>query len=337
MSPWLKPRLVALCCGALLLGGAFVLHAQNDFPAPAKTPEEAAINFYRLLDLVRQLPRGGDESSTDTATLERLSGSVERTQFAAFRVGNSLEKTFGVLAQQSVAQPFEAQVQSSRGGQTIVSVAPVTQPKAREVVVVPEDGGYRVDIVATYGRWNGLTGLDADKALYRETGFLSPNLSTQSGYLGAATLSNCQSNQKQVMLGLLQYVQDYDEKYPPARKWVDVLQPYVKNEQIFRCPALVKDGNGYAYNTNLSQKPLAAVNQPAQTINIYETSNLARNLFAPFTGRAYRHEKGGEEGMNIGFADGHVKWFARGKATGLTITPEAQDAGFITISTGASQ
>jgi prepilin-type N-terminal cleavage/methylation domain-containing protein len=59
---------------------------------------------------------------------------------------------------------------------------------------------------------------------------------------------SCTSNEKQMGLGLLQYTQDADEQMPPAwfgypavgfpgqARWMDVIQPYVKNTQIFTDP-----------------------------------------------------------------------------------------------------
>lgn len=69
-----------------------------------------------------------------------------------------------------------------------------------------------------------------------------------------ARRSSCQSNLKQIGLGLLQYTQDYDEKLPnewygPGNddsgasnatdkyKWMDATFPYVKSEQIYVCPS----------------------------------------------------------------------------------------------------
>ena len=62
-----------------------------------------------------------------------------------------------------------------------------------------------------------------------------------------ARRSSCQSNLKQIGLGILQYTQDYDETLPRCYygtsvaiqdpKWMDVVQPYVKSTQLFTCPS----------------------------------------------------------------------------------------------------
>jgi prepilin-type processing-associated H-X9-DG protein len=64
-----------------------------------------------------------------------------------------------------------------------------------------------------------------------------------------ARRASCQSNLKQLQLGLIQYTQDYDETYPryslndydPAdssvRGWTLLVQPYLKSVQIFQCPS----------------------------------------------------------------------------------------------------
>ena len=69
-----------------------------------------------------------------------------------------------------------------------------------------------------------------------------------------ARRSSCQSNLKQIGLGVLQYVQDYDERYPAThwdvngsdqpfpdagdeRGWSWNIQPYVKSAQLFQCPS----------------------------------------------------------------------------------------------------
>ncbi len=67
-----------------------------------------------------------------------------------------------------------------------------------------------------------------------------------------ARRSSCQSNLKQIGLGIIQYTQDYDEKMVPSYHiavpspsgggninihWKTMLQPYVKSTQIYKCPS----------------------------------------------------------------------------------------------------
>jgi len=66
-----------------------------------------------------------------------------------------------------------------------------------------------------------------------------------------ARRSSCQSNLKQIGLGLMQYVQDYDEVLPAdwvgasgysssdpnITEWPEAIQPYTKSQQIFDCPS----------------------------------------------------------------------------------------------------
>ncbi|MEN6547601.1 MAG: DUF1559 domain-containing protein [Armatimonadia bacterium] len=83
-----------------------------------------------------------------------------------------------------------------------------------------------------------------------------------------ARQSSCLSNVKQLCLGTLSYVQDYDERFPGAYQMsygitgrlsgavdavytADLIYPYTKNDQIFDCPSTtvtaVVNGN-YGWN-----------------------------------------------------------------------------------------
>jgi len=66
----------------------------------------------------------------------------------------------------------------------------------------------------------------------------------------AARKTQCVSNLRQMGTALLMYAQDYDETYPNRRfasaaspkgddvySWRTVIQPYVKNRQLFTCPS----------------------------------------------------------------------------------------------------
>src|SRR5690606_19390603 len=69
-----------------------------------------------------------------------------------------------------------------------------------------------------------------------------------------ARRASCLSNLKQIGLGLMQYTQDYDEKYPIVgfasgdtvtypngvvsnNNWIMRIYPYVKSVQVFNCPS----------------------------------------------------------------------------------------------------
>ena len=63
----------------------------------------------------------------------------------------------------------------------------------------------------------------------------------------SARRASCSSNLKQIGLGMLQYAQEYDEKFIPATidaspvtnelPWQVLVQPYLKSADLFRCPS----------------------------------------------------------------------------------------------------
>ena len=107
-----------------------------------------------------------------------------------------------------------------------------------------------------------------------------------------ARRASCQSNLKQIGLGLIQYSQDYDEiliadwygsdttvgpgdTLPPGSsqgvsyKWEDAAFPYIKSEQVFNCPSATPVYSG---------SPAALVGDPSAPYTYY------RNLSAPQPG-----------------------------------------------------
>lgn len=73
-----------------------------------------------------------------------------------------------------------------------------------------------------------------------------------------ARRSSCQSNLKQIGIGILQYSQDFDELMPNSRTstgtsftqwvpWQVNIQPYVKSAQVFKCPS--NPATGFVSNT----------------------------------------------------------------------------------------
>ncbi len=139
---------------------------------------------------------------------------------------------------------------------------------------------------------------------------------------------------KQIGLAFIQYMSDFDNKtipnhgcptdWPvwgtnPAPYEFEILDPYVKNKQVFRCPsdsAVPKNvctTNGdppyncsYAFNVWLNRTAEAVVVSVSTTVvgtdgdnNYYYRRNDNTGWAAPL-----RHN----DGFNVTYFDGHVKW-----------------------------
>jgi len=136
-----------------------------------------------------------------------------------------------------------------------------------------------------------------------------------------ARQASCLSNVKELMLAIKMYVQDYDEMNPAARNclsgtnwtltgdiaqlpgcggtffipWFLVVQPYIKNTQILRCPsdsfwacgwkgckaAWNPTGGSpmqsYGYNCRFNRIKEAAIGRPAEVLQIMDND---RNIDA---------------------------------------------------------
>ncbi|RYX86741.1 DUF1559 domain-containing protein [bacterium] len=158
-----------------------------------------------------------------------------------------------------------------------------------------------------------------------------------------ARKTSCLSNEKQIGIGVMQYLQDYDEKYPvqdesqtPPYLWFSPVQPYIKSTQVFRCPS----ATDAAHNNNSVTTPsdyvangfFARGASQAQFQNVSEqimTAERADNAtdidYHPWDPNEFqshiainRHL----EGSNFLFADGHAKWMKWER----TLTPVAPGA-----------
>ncbi|HEY3331141.1 MAG TPA: DUF1559 domain-containing protein [Capsulimonadaceae bacterium] len=95
-----------------------------------------------------------------------------------------------------------------------------------------------------------------------------------------ARQASCQSNQKQIGLAMLQYVQDFDEKYPNMMGgggggWVARIYGYVKTPNMFLCPNdtykpldPTHQVMSYAENTNLGYTPISASQFGSTTVSV---------------------------------------------------------------------
>lgn len=165
-----------------------------------------------------------------------------------------------------------------------------------------------------------------------------------------ARRTSCQNNMKQMTLGMMQYVQDYDEHFGfsgcgcgdfPAqcgltdavdgKSWANMVQPYVKSTQVFKCPS---DSRGATFtmsygpnallggSTSASVAPstaksLAAITSSTRTIMwheakysvaTYNTIQCHMYWARALTESDVSHDRH-LEGTNFSFVDGHVKWY----------------------------
>ncbi len=104
-----------------------------------------------------------------------------------------------------------------------------------------------------------------------------------------ARRSSCQSNLKQIGLGIIQYVQDHDERYPraaanniltngtSAAAWAFMVQPYIKSTQVFKCPSHSMDGTMQFTNGTI---PRSYQVVPNSNLNSGSTRYGGRLVFA---------------------------------------------------------
>ncbi len=117
--------------------------------------------------------------------------------------------------------------------------------------------------------------------------------------------SSCISNIKQLNLGMLMYALDYDEHLPVPDTWNEELTPYVKYEQVYRCPAEpVKVVPSYGMNRLLGGLNPDNLVSPDKTVLLFD-SLPGKDRFG---GRGLLPDPPRHDNYQIiGFVDGHAK------------------------------
>lgn len=160
-----------------------------------------------------------------------------------------------------------------------------------------------------------------------------------------ARQSSCLSNVKQIGLGCLMYLQDYDERFSlsaittitPRISWIQMIDPYIKNSQVWDCPSQTVNANvtyngcrSYCFNSFLWNQKLAMVLSPAETVMLGDatpnTQQGAWTWYRPSNGHRTDDTDGGDSPTwtvstltqmnfaerhnnqgNVCYADGHAK------------------------------
>ena len=176
-----------------------------------------------------------------------------------------------------------------------------------------------------------------------------------------ARQASCSSNVKQLALGLLMYAQDYDERNVAflvngahtgqtgnalaQYMWQEMVQPYVKNWQMFKCPSNSNYGPtyldccgrqteqwgygmcGFSYPGKvylMGGQPMASIEMPAETLwftdypgagtscefvypGVYAWGTAPGSYSEPCNGGRVTHNGG----ANYAYYDGHGKWLGQ--------------------------
>lgn len=131
----------------------------------------------------------------------------------------------------------------------------------------------------------------------------------------------CRQNLREISMSISAYMQDWDDRLPPASKWMDATKRYLpkeKSNQVFSCPS-ASSPFGYAFNSALSGLPLTKIPYPTETVTVFESDAKKPNAHGGLTNlpKIPRHL----DGDNFAFVDGNTKWVRRVFAPSLRWKP----------------
>ncbi len=152
----------------------------------------------------------------------------------------------------------------------------------------------------------------------------------------------CLSNLKQIVTAGRMYSTDYDGRIVPYALGSDPggcagyflrLDPYIKNQQLWNCPSTMGDGaasvwrRDYGYNAYMEfhngfyfrETSLEEIQTPSDTAQFGETACVSRSYMAVNSAGIWYLQAVHNGGCNLGFFDGHSKWYQIDNAKDLTL------------------
>lgn len=288
---------------ALLLTISFVpllaaARAANDLSSPEKTVRSfvAALNAARFAEATRYV-----DGATPNSGLKEFRQNWKRDKV-----------TFSVLKMTTATQGDKAIVK------TMVAIAQTPSDPHQQV----QTGN--VALVRRNARWL-IVPLNLSQAKKTPANLQISGMSvltSMAGLVGSPEILDaqrdwarreaCRSNLKQIALAAFQF--GFDQVGANEKKLVMTPQnfkakllPYLKSEQIFRCPS-VSSGESYSFNGNLTNYKLDNSPDAPRLVMFYEGKNGQLD---------FRHD--GK--TNVAFADGHVQTISREEAKTLRWKP----------------
>ncbi len=150
--------------------------------------------------------------------------------------------------------------------------------------------------------------IDAPLAL--QATIVKPMLEQQKGRAeDEAAADECLGHLEEIAGAMLAYLDDHDDKFPAAARWVDELKPYLGDESVLKCPDDKSDARcSYGMNSALGGKSVDDLEDPSSVVLLYETAHPGAN---PTGGKEDvasppRHSRGD----NFAYADGAAEWVA---------------------------
>ena len=287
-------------CGMLLtIGGLLCVmgFAPDSAPPDLSSPKEAVRSFVIALGkhdikAMAQCVQG----ATDAAGLEKLLNE-DLASFPTSEVKTLIVETDGAASHVAVEILFKPRNENIKESITLVEMFTLRKEGDSWRIVPDAD---TLKQVAEKGEEDGsaLGGL-------RPLTTLVATMAAPKPALEVAQAKTCLANAKQIATGVMMYVQDYDEIFPPKKgAYSEAIQPYVKNRKIFTCPMDPKGTITYTFNANVLQAPLASIVDPSKTVMLYEGKNMKLD---------FRHDGKAV----VAYLDGHAKLIGPEEAKSL--------------------
>ena len=114
----------------------------------------------------------------------------------------------------------------------------------------------------------------------------------------------CMTNMKGLGTAIMVYANGYDDKFPTANEWCDLLIEFADvDPRSFRCKPRATEAFSYGFNENLDG--LGFDDASADTVMLFEIVGGRNVVGGPELLSTERHRN---EGCNIVFADGHAQF-----------------------------
>ncbi len=87
---------------------------------------------------------------------------------------------------------------------------------------------------------------------------------------------SCEGNFYSLAIAMEMYATDYDERYPPADRWVDLTQHYIRSAPTYRCPRDRSTARS-SYGMNSAVSGMQMMSVPDDVVRLYETAHPGDN------------------------------------------------------------